>query len=1072
MRQSSRSDWRHVRTVGSRGPASRWRRAGTVAGAFALAALASLSATPAGAELSGVGFTSVLEGGTNGCALSAGGTLYCWGSNSHDQLLEANPSETAPVALDLSATLGANSITGYATGNGTTCVLSSASAVYCWGYNGQGELGDGSFGGTPPADPVRVSFSGAQSGTITQLVGGGDKTFCALTSTSQIWCWGGGSQGQLGNDASPTNADSPVQVYTGGVLSGRVIASISGTTDVFCAVDTGGGAYCWGDNSDDALGDGSSASTTQPVAVDLAAFPLGDKVHAIAPSQTHSCLVDTNHAVWCWGSNIGGVNGLGDPDGTGDANSWFAVPQLVSTGTSALTGVSASSIVSSNTESCGLSAAGALYCWGADPIGDGGSDADVLSPEAITGGDIVGRTLVRVSAASYATCAIDSQSSLYCWGENNSGEIGDGSTVSSVTAEEIAASPSATTIASVPNTPREVAGEPGNDSMDVTWSAPYSNGGSSVTGFTATATTLDGQQSFHCTAGASDTGCTIDGLANGTSYDLSVVATNIHGDSVPASAGVVTLHTVPDAPSLESVSVASGEIIVTWLEGGYDGGLSVESFTATATTSTTSQGCQGAPDATSCTIEGLVDGTAYDVSVEATNADGNSMPSNTLSATPGTVSSAPQGVAASAGPASVQVSWSAPASDGDTPITGYVATATDQRTSARAECDVDAAATGCEIDGLTNGDAYVVVVLAQNQAGNSPPASVPGTYTPLSVPDAPTLVSASGGDGTITVDWSAGTSDGGTPVTSFTASAAIGARTVTCDGGASATSCTIDGLDNGTAYSVWVIATNAKGPSALSSTLMATPYTTPGAPTITKVTPAAGSVTLAWSAPASSGGSPIVHYAVTLSPGSGGCVTTALTCTISHLVATTAYTFTLVAVNAAGSGAAASTGALYAFGGKSLSLAVANAVQSPSVSFTVVVGGGPVGATVTMVGTTTRCTLDAYGQCTFSVRATKPGAYRVVAHEGTVNATLYYYLPVVTVPATAVHAKATELHVLDCPPGVLVKVTASNGKSFTTKTNVGGAGAVSMVFAKAGTYTLTTTVNGVLVKPTHTIKVT
>ena len=115
-------------------------------------------------------------------------------------------------------------------------------------------------------------------------------------------------------------------------------------------------------------------------------------------------------------------------------------------------------------------------------------------------------------------------------------------------------------------------------------------------------------------------------------------------------------------------------------------------------------------------------------------------------------------------------------------------------------------------------------------------------------------------------------------------------------------------LTNGTSYSFTVRATNAVGSGAPSNALSATPRTVPGAPTLNTATPGNAQVTIAWFAPASNGGSTITGYTVTASPGGATCSTVgALTCTITGLTNGTAYSFTVRATNAAGTGAASNT---------------------------------------------------------------------------------------------------------------------------------------------------------------------
>jgi hypothetical protein len=180
---------------------------------------------------------------------------------------------------------------------------------------------------------------------------------------------------------------------------------------------------------------------------------------------------------------------------------------------------------------------------------------------------------------------------------------------------------------------------------------------------------------------------------------------------------------------------------------------------------------------------------------------------------------APQTVTATAGDTSATVSWSAPASNGGSPITGYTATAS----PGGATCSTTAALT-CTVTGLTNGTSYTFTVTATNVAGTSSPSAVSNTATPAApvtatVPSAPRTVVATAGDRSATVVWSAPAFNGGSPITGYSVTAHDGATCSTTG----ALTCTVTDLDNDTRYTFTVIATNDVGssaPSQASATVM------------------------------------------------------------------------------------------------------------------------------------------------------------------------------------------------------------------------------------------------------------
>ena len=265
------------------------------------------------------------------------------------------------------------------------------------------------------------------------------------------------------------------------------------------------------------------------------------------------------------------------------------------------------------------------------------------------------------------------------------------------------------------------------------------------------------------------------------------------------------------------------------------------------------------------------------------------------------VPGAPTGVTASAGNAQATVSWDAPASNGGAPITGYTVTAS----SGGTQCTTTGA-TSCVVTGLTNGTDYTFTVTATNGSGTTSAASsASNSVTPATVPDAPTIGTATAGNAQASVTWTAPADNGGAAVTSYTATA-VEDNTKSCSANGSTLTCTITGLTNGSAYTFTVTATNSVGTSAASSasngvTPDAAAISAPGAPTNVTAVAGDGEATVSWTAPASNGGAEITTYTATTNP---SCTTSTTSCTVTGLTNGTAYTFTVTATNAAGTSAA------------------------------------------------------------------------------------------------------------------------------------------------------------------------
>ncbi|MCW2857025.1 MAG: hypothetical protein JWR52_2640 [Marmoricola sp.] len=281
--------------------------------------------------------------------------------------------------------------------------------------------------------------------------------------------------------------------------------------------------------------------------------------------------------------------------------------------------------------------------------------------------------------------------------------------------------------------------------------------------------------------------------------------------------------TVPGAPTGVSATPGNAKAVVSWSAPASNGGAPITAYKVTASPGGRTASTTGA---TTATVTGLTNATAYTFTVTATNSIGTSAASvASTPVTPQGPPDAPTGVAASSADHSATVSWSAPAFDGGSAVTGYtvVAIDTSNRNARSTVCagSLSSTTTSCTATGLTNGHAYTFTVAAANAIGTGP-ASTPSTaVTPATVPNAPTGVSAASGDGAARVSWSA-PYNGGSTITAYTATAQPGGASCSTTA-ATTTSCTIAGLLDGSAYTVTVTASNRMGISQLSSPASVTP---------------------------------------------------------------------------------------------------------------------------------------------------------------------------------------------------------------------------------------------------------
>lgn len=438
----------------------------------------------------------------------------------------------------------------------------------------------------------------------------------------------------------------------------------------------------------------------------------------------------------------------------------------------------------------------------------------------------------------------------------------------------------------VPGAPTGVVGTLGNEFVSVAFTAPSDNGGSTITNYTVTSS--GGQ-----TASGASSPILVLGLTNGTAYTFTVTATNAAGIG-PASApsAPVVPATTPSAPLSVSASPGNAQIVVSFSPPASNGGSAVTGYTATANPGGFTASGAGSP----LTITGLSNGTVYAVTVTAANAIGTGPPASAGSITPAPVApSAPLSPSATGGNAQATVSFTVPASNGGLPIFNYTVTASPGgATGSNGQSPVT-------VTGLTNGVAYTFTVTAQNGAGTGPASVATSPVTPSTIPGAPTGVVATPGNAQASVAFVPPTSNGGSPITGYTVTSTQGGIQVS--GGSSPI--LVTGLTNGNPYTFNVYATNANGNGPPSNSANpVTPATLPGAPQSPVATPGNASVSVAFSPPASNGGSAISSYTAVSSPGGFSASGSSSPLNVTGLTNGTPYTFTVTATNALGTGPA------------------------------------------------------------------------------------------------------------------------------------------------------------------------
>ncbi|CAB4782395.1 MAG: hypothetical protein F2729_03180 [Actinobacteria bacterium] len=446
-----------------------------------------------------------------------------------------------------------------------------------------------------------------------------------------------------------------------------------------------------------------------------------------------------------------------------------------------------------------------------------------------------------------------------------------------------------------PDAPTSVIVTPGDSQLTISWSEPVYDGDDAITAYTATATA--GSSSSTCGWTTGTLTCTISSLTNGTSYAVTVVATNSIGDSDNSTTVNGTPNVEPGQPTLSSVVPGNQSLTVTWTAPSNDG-TAITGYTATAVDGLSTLTCTTV--LLTCTITGLVNGTEYTVSLIASNAAGPSTESDPLTGTPVSVPGAPTDVQLTRVFDGITVTWTAPTLNGGDEITDYTVTASPNDASGAVTCGWttgDGALT-CELTGVSNTANYSIVVVATNSVGDSA-GSTSASSNGYSAPGAPTISSITPGNTTLTLSITPGTS-GGLSRTDYVYSLDNG---VTFTSFATATGpFVITGLANGTTYRVSVAAVNDVDTGTFSSRVSGVPATVPSAPRWLHGVRGSATATLLWNPPATNGGSTITSYLVSDLHGHT-CTSATMTCTVTGLTNGVAYVFYVMAINSRGTSA-------------------------------------------------------------------------------------------------------------------------------------------------------------------------
>jgi alpha-tubulin suppressor-like RCC1 family protein len=335
--------------------------------------------------------------GAHSCALTTAGAAYCWGFNGDGQLGNNERSIVNPTPVAVAGGLTFQSLS-LSKVEGVSCGLTAGGAAYCWGDNDQGQLGDGTT--TRRLTPTPVS-----GGLTFRSLAVGNGHVCGVALYGTAYCWGTTPNGAFGDGTVGVHLTPAV------AAQGLIFQSIVAGSDYTCALTLAGAAYCWGLGFTSQLGDGRATSSTTPVAV-----AGGLTFRSLAAGGETVCGLTTAGSAYCWGYNFYGT--VGDGTSATEGGPLRRVAPVAVAG-----GLTFQSLSAGYLTMCGVTDAGAGYCWGYNfgAVGDGTLDHRA-SPAAVAGG----LTFQSIASGTGYSCGVTTIDAVYCWGTSGNGELGDG----------------------------------------------------------------------------------------------------------------------------------------------------------------------------------------------------------------------------------------------------------------------------------------------------------------------------------------------------------------------------------------------------------------------------------------------------------------------------------------------------------------------------------------------------------------------------------------------------------------------------------------------------------------------
>ena len=344
--------------------------------------------------------------------------MSCWGWGNDGQLGNGGTSSKTTPTLTSSLGTGRTAV-ALSSGGYHTCAILDNGAVSCWGGGSNGQLGNGAT--SDKSTPTLTSSLG--TGRTAVALSSGEYHTCAILDNGAVSCWGTGTSGLLGNGGTSSKT---TPTLTSSLGTGRTAVALSSGKFHTCAILDNGAVSCWGEGDYGQLGNGGTSDKTTPTLT--SSLGTGRTAVALSSGEYHTCAILDNGAVSCWGDGADwGRLGNG-------ATSDKSTPTLTS---SLGTGRTAVALSSGDSHTCAILDNGAVSCWGDGvygQLGNGGSGlTNYKTTPTLTSSLGTGRTAVALSSGYVHTCAILDNGAVSCWGDGAYGRLGNGGTSSKTT---------------------------------------------------------------------------------------------------------------------------------------------------------------------------------------------------------------------------------------------------------------------------------------------------------------------------------------------------------------------------------------------------------------------------------------------------------------------------------------------------------------------------------------------------------------------------------------------------------------------------------------------------------------